>query len=76
MLDALRVGANGSICATANVLGPQLIEICNLYKLQVELDNSKENKLLKKEYNDKAQTIQNKLIQPDLAVILYDFFNN
>ena len=56
LLDALKIGATGSICALANILGSDLIQTFDLF-------NSKQEKLV-----DKAQIIQNRLIPIDYAV--------
>ena len=57
LLDVLKVGANGSMCALANILGAELIQIYNMFNLNQE-------KLV-----DSARLIQNRLESIDYAVI-------
>ena len=68
LLDALRVGAIGSISAIANVLGPDLIKLYDLHlrsqtETYVDLKSYSANKMI-----EEAYSIQKKLIAPDLAL--------
>lgn len=61
LLEALRVGAVGCTTALGNVLGEQVIDIVKLHDLY------KENELNTHSL-EKAKILQNRIIQPDLAV--------
>jgi dihydrodipicolinate synthase/N-acetylneuraminate lyase len=76
ILDALRVGATGSVSALANVLPNEIIQLYNMHALEVNLKNSlKEGKSNFEEVtknlqslSENAQVLQNKLVGPDIAV--------
>ena len=56
LLDALKIGATGSICALANVFGHELVQLYDLFNSNHGMPTVN------------AQLIQNKLVQIDFAV--------
>lgn len=71
MLDAMRVGAVGTISVLACVLGESIIDLYNkalqesAYRHRIDFDEVAHAK-----FGDRAQELQNRLIGPDLAVII------
>jgi hypothetical protein len=71
MLDAMRVGAVGTISVLACVLGEPIIDLYNMalqesaYRHRIDFDEVAHAK-----FGDRAQELQNRLIGPDLAVII------
>ena len=59
LLDALKVGANGTMCALANIFGAELIQIYNLF-----------NQKMDKQVDENVKLLQNKLVPIDYAVSL------
>lgn len=76
ILDALRVGATGSVSALANILPNEIIQLYNMHALEVSLKSSlKEGNGNYEEVtknlqsiSENAQVLQNKLVGPDIAV--------
>ena len=68
LLDALKVGAIGSISALANILGDKLIQIYEFYEKDKHLNKASGKK---KHFLEKAYHLQNQLVQPDLAVNIF-----
>ena len=61
LLDALKIGATGSMSGLANILGSEINQVYNMF-------NAGQEKLL-----DKAQLIQNRLMHIDYAVFFIIF---
>ena len=65
LLEALRGGASGAMVALANILGDQLNE---LYELHIQGKRCGLNS--KSKYIEKAEKLQDRLVQPDKIVSL------
>jgi hypothetical protein len=73
-LDALKVGASGSINAVSAFLGHMTVELYDLFIAERSLiknDQTTEEIKALKEHREKMKNIQEKLIAPDLIVIFF-----
>lgn len=69
ILDAIRVGAVGTISVLACVLGEAVINLYQMARGEASFrERTRFDEILNAKYTDRAQDLQNRLIGPDLAV--------
>lgn len=69
VLDAVRVGAVGTISVLACVLGEPIIELYNMARDEAGFHERTDfDEILTARYTDRVQDLQNRLIRPDIAV--------
>ena len=75
ILDAVHVGAVGTISVLACVLGESIVDLYNMARDEVnfrEQQRAHFDEILNAKFTDRSQELQNRLIGPDLAVSTLD----
>lgn len=75
ILDAVHVGAVGTISVLACVLGEPIVDLYNMARDEVNFREQQRvhfDEILNAKFTDRSQELQNRLIGPDLAVSTLD----